>query len=428
VNTCLKTLFLSIMMVLVCFLAMPSAFAKSSTILGSRSGQTQAEINACTDTTNYISSCSSAALYSTRNLFGTQTNSSSVYSAAYGFGHYYSISFNVGHGYYLSDWDLRGWPWQWHEHWQYRITADDGSHIYDCDIYDNSAYQNTNSHKFAFLWDCEQGDEIGNMITYPCGEVKARGMPLAWLHTTSLSSNGYSNPDGGNDTFIGFDGIAPWLSDPYLGVNESCKKFLHFFYEAALMDGYHNSINDALNVAAQSVWDVETFEGCFLDGGYYGGRMVVYGNGGRHISSVNGGGGGSCPTLFVWNGTNYAEEGLLNIHADSDITIRWNIKNTPILKNNFYSLKLKELDNFTSHVDQVKLYAIDKRDRLIMCPLVCADHSEFGDVTAKLLFNDEKRVNLTPTQSVNLRFLPRIPQDKISHFIFEINGFNQKTP
>lgn len=68
---------------------------------------------------------------------------------------------------------------------------------------------------------------------------------------------------------------------------------------------------------------------------------------------------GGCPTLFVWNGTGYADEGVLNIHAESDITVQHKIQNTLALKNGAYDLQLQELDNFTSHIDQVKLYAVD---------------------------------------------------------------------
>lgn len=139
------------------------------------------------------------------------------------------------------------------------------------------------------------------------------------------------------------------------------------------------------------------------------------------------GGGGSCPTLFVWNGSNYESEGLLNIHADSDVTVQHEIQNTLALKNNFYNLQLRELDEFTSHVDQVKLYAVDHQGEWHMCPLIYAKH-ENSYVTLKLLFDDEKRVDLKPSQTINLNFLPSISHSEIAHFIFEINGYNSKTP
>jgi hypothetical protein len=132
---------------------------------------------------------------------------------------------------------------------------------------------------------------------------------------------------------------------------------------------------------------------------------------------------GSCPTLFVWNGTHYAEEGILDIHAESDVTVQHVIQNA--LAYGVYKLQLRELDNFTSHIDQVKLYAVDDEGEWHNCPLIYARHSELGKVTWKLLFDDENRIDLTPTQTVNLKFLPAI-YGETAYFIFEINGYNSK--
>jgi hypothetical protein len=140
----------------------------------------------------------------------------------------------------------------------------------------------------------------------------------------------------------------------------------------------------------------------------------------------SGGGGGECPTLFVWNGTHYADEGVLDIHAESDITVRHEIQNALTLKNGLYNLELRELDNFTSHLDQVKLYAMDDQGEWHLCPLVYANHDELGWVTWKLLFDDENRVDMTPTQKISLRFLPSIPYSETTYFIFEIDGHNRK--
>lgn len=142
--------------------------------------------------------------------------------------------------------------------------------------------------------------------------------------------------------------------------------------------------------------------------------------------SGGGPGGGECPTLFVWNGTGYVSEGLLNIHAESDITVQHEAQNTLALKGWVYSLELRELDNFTSHIDQVKLYAVDDQGEWHLSPLAYANHSELGWVTWKLRFDDESRVDMTPTQSIDLRFLPSIPYNETAYFVFEINGHNRK--
>jgi hypothetical protein len=137
-------------------------------------------------------------------------------------------------------------------------------------------------------------------------------------------------------------------------------------------------------------------------------------------------GGGSCPTLFVWNGTSYVEEGILNIHAESDVTVQHTIQNTLVLKDGFYNLQLRELDNYTSHIDQVKLYAVDSEGEWHLCPLTYAYHSELGKVTWKLRFDDSNRVDLEPTEIIDLKFAPSIPYSETAYFIFEINGYNLK--
>jgi hypothetical protein len=132
-----------------------------------------------------------------------------------------------------------------------------------------------------------------------------------------------------------------------------------------------------------------------------------------------------CPTLFVWNGSEYVEEGVLNIHADSDVTVQHRIEGTLVPDGYFYMLSLRELDEFTSHIDYVKLYAVNTNGEWYNCYLVKAVHSELGYVTAPLLFDDNRRVNLTPQQTIDLTFLP--PQtNEIAYFIFEINGYNAK--
>jgi hypothetical protein len=138
------------------------------------------------------------------------------------------------------------------------------------------------------------------------------------------------------------------------------------------------------------------------------------------------GGGGGCPTLFVWNGTDYTEEGVLDIHAESDVTVQHEIQNTLALENSVYKLQLRELDNFTSHIDQVKLYAIDNQGKWHLCPLTYAYHNELGKVTWKLRFDDSNRVELKPTEIIDLKFAPSRPYSETAYFIFEINGYNRK--
>jgi hypothetical protein len=139
-------------------------------------------------------------------------------------------------------------------------------------------------------------------------------------------------------------------------------------------------------------------------------------------------GGGGCPTLFLWNRTGYVEEGSMDIHSYNDITLDYRMQQSPVPVANLYRLKLAELDNFTSHIDQVKLYAIDDKGEWHLCPLILAYDTTQGVVTSKLLFDDDHRVNLKPTQETSLYFLKTIRLQDIEYFIFEINGYNPKQP
>ena len=133
-----------------------------------------------------------------------------------------------------------------------------------------------------------------------------------------------------------------------------------------------------------------------------------------------------CPTLFIWNGSNYVYEALLDIHGDSDVTLQHRIQQ-PLAKDGwFYRLSLRELDNFTSHIDQVKLYAVDSNGEAHICPLVSAIHTELGWVTFRLRFDDNLRVDLAPAETIELKFT--CYSDDIAYFIFEINGYNSKMP
>lgn len=428
-NIDFKIVFTSIMIALLCCLSMPQmASAKTSTALGSRHDVPQEEQNLDSAIASLITSYSSIADYTAYNWYGASTTAANIYDAAFGVGHTYSISWYIGHGYWDTWWHFWGWPWQWHTHTQYWISADDGSHVYDCDIYTHSGCQNV---KFVYLWSCEQGNEIGSMITYPCGEVRARGMPLAWLHTSSLSSDGYSSPDGNGRLCNAFEGVAPFLSyDGLDGETNAGYYFLMYFYYASLYRGYYYSINQALDYAANAVWGT-TFGNCILRTGYtigwYTGKMKVYGDGGIHISDHKGGGGG-CPLLYVSDGSEYVYEGLLDIHdpQGNDIIREHTLTAKPERINNVFSLRLVEHPLTHSYIDQVKLFALLEDGKTVELPLISAVHSEYGNELRKLLFSDDVKTDTPANQAIELKFLaPRI-LEKLNAIglVFQIEGNN----
>lgn len=134
----------------------------------------------------------------------------------------------------------------------------------------------------------------------------------------------------------------------------------------------------------------------------------------------------TCPTLFVWNGSGYVYEALLDIHASSDVTLLHQIQQPLVRDGYLYKLELRELDDFTSHIDQVKLYAVSSNGEIHPCILVSAIHNKKGCVTSLLAFDDDIRVDLAPTETIELKFI--YFGINVDHFIFKINGYNRKWP
>jgi len=89
-------------------------------------------------------------------------------------------------------------------------------------------------------------------------------------------------------------------------------------------------------------------------------------------------------------------------------------------------LSLRELDNHTSHIDQVRLLAVDAQDNWYECALHLAWHNNLGRVDTLLAYNDEQRVDMAPEERTALIFMLPENANNIQQFIFEINGHNAK--
>jgi hypothetical protein len=356
------------------------------------------------------------------NWYGYYTDATHIYFAANGYNSWYnySVSWYIGHGNIDYWWCIWGWPWHWHgPHWY--IQADDGSIVFDCDIYE---YTEAKVGRFAFLWSCHQADVIGSIITYPCG-MKAQGMPLGWLHTSSLSSDGYKFPDNGGYTFIGFEGEAPFFTNPYWPSGE-LYKFVDHFYFASLVTGAQYSIKDALDYASLLLWG-KSFNLSNLYNGYnfdgHVGRIRVYGDGNLHISKHVPLG---CPILYVYDGLNYVCEGLLNIHNPDGIDITCNhvLTTKPQLVKNVYLLRLIEHPKTHSRIDQVKLYAVLEDRVIVPLQLTSAISSQKGNVLQELLVSDNEVVDNAPNDVIDLKFRSLPKNAKVTCFIFQVEGCN----
>ncbi|MGB9694232.1 MAG: hypothetical protein ACPLYF_05250 [Fervidobacterium sp.] len=147
---------------------------------------------------------------------------------------------------------------------------------------------------------------------------------------------------------------------------------------------------------------------------------------------VGGDPGGGCPILYVFDGEEYVEEGLLNIHNPNgtDVTAFHTLRTRPQTVHNTLMLRLVEHPQTHSYIDQVKLYAELENGQLIELKLVSATHSEYGNVLPQLLFSDDWKtdalgadLNNGISQSIDLKFL--LPKDiNAVGFVFQIEGNN----
>lgn len=132
-----------------------------------------------------------------------------------------------------------------------------------------------------------------------------------------------------------------------------------------------------------------------------------------------------CPILSVFNGTEYVEEGLLNIHQPEgkDVITEDTLVIKPQAVGNFYLFRLQEHPLTHSYIDQVKLYAVLRDGRKIWLPLVSAVHSVHGNVKHQLLFSDDIRIDTEANESIYLKFVA-LPHLDIQYFTFIIEGHN----
>jgi len=136
--------------------------------------------------------------------------------------------------------------------------------------------------------------------------------------------------------------------------------------------------------------------------------------------------GGGCPTLFVWNGNNYVDYGVIDIHNPSGEDL---VKEVPIqvqdlaVCNGLAKLRLREgwpgLNFSESFIDQVKLYAIDNNGNRHLCPLSSAQHNLRGNVLLPLLMSDNYKLQLLLLETVDLKFMMLCQNTKGFTFLIE---------
>jgi hypothetical protein len=144
------------------------------------------------------------------------------------------------------------------------------------------------------------------------------------------------------------------------------------------------------------------------------------------------GGVGGCPILSVYDGNEYVEEGLLDIHNPdgADVVTSHVFIHTPEPVEDRYLMRLTEHPQTHSHIDQEQLFATLENGMEIKLPLVSAVHSADGDVLHKLRVSDDVRAdtlgadhNNGTSEYINLEFVA--PDGlEIETFTFIIEGHN----
>lgn len=144
-------------------------------------------------------------------------------------------------------------------------------------------------------------------------------------------------------------------------------------------------------------------------------------------------GGGGCPFLQVWDGSEYVDEGLLDIHnvEATDVIYEHAVATVPEPISGRYAFRLTEHPMTISDIDHIQLRAILEDGTMQELPLKKAWHSEDGNVRNLLLYSDDLRAeekgadhNGGMSQSIDLEFEALRPSAKAVAFVFTIEGYN----
>ncbi len=245
------------------FFAQPS-FAYPSSTYGSTYGfSDQTEINLHNQITQEISSMASETSYTDYTYNGQDLTRQNIYLGANDHGDNTGIVYYVGHG------STSGTTMYANNPYDHDITSQQ--------IYDNS-YQHSIYARFVYLDACDLADSKNYM-------------PYAWLHTTSISSDGYQSPDNTLKCFVGWVGSAPYLMNSVDGQSCAGYWFVYYFYEGALTLGLN--VNAALDYASEQLWQIDFDDGSnkFYTGWiiWYPytvfGHIVVYGQGTLYLGN-----------------------------------------------------------------------------------------------------------------------------------------------
>jgi hypothetical protein len=220
---------------------------------------------------------------------------------------YFDHGIGTSGGYYL--------PYPYNNEWHYQLCTDytvfgnPSQNVFDYQLFSATS---TANHYFSYISACHSaslynGDWFSQYYppngctgTYGAnqgGSGNIIGMPHAWTHGASMSTNGFSSPDNGKYCYIGFiEGSASLCQDvdnrPSGTVTYG--PFVYLFFDALL--NLDLTVHQALDYAAYHAFPPEAFAGTALYQGFTAiwptegggqmegwGKMVVYGNGNIYL-------------------------------------------------------------------------------------------------------------------------------------------------
>jgi hypothetical protein len=192
------------------------------------------------------------------------------------------------------------------------------------------------------------------------------------------------------------------------------------------------SYGSSVNVTA-TAYSGYQFVWWWLDGGLkYGNQITVTMDSDHtlyaYFTESGGGGGEPCPTLYAWNGNDYVDYGVIDIHNPSGEDVIREVfiaKQDLAVEDRKVKLRLQEgwegLNFSESVIDQVKLYAINEDGKLKLCRLTSATHSRLGDVHEYLASSDDVKAQIFLLETMDLTF--KVQEDS-QGFVFVIEGCN----
>jgi hypothetical protein len=258
--------------------------------------------------------------------------------------------------------------------------------------------ENDKDHDLTVTADAWYKDMSNEDYTYEIFTSSTLNMHIGKTLSISASSGGNADPDPGTHTY-----------DYGESVLVTASAYSGYTFDGWILDGSIIVDENPINVTMDSDHTLDAY-------------FSVSGGGGS-------GGGEPCPTLFVWDGNDYVDYGVIDIHDPSgeDMVREVPVQSEDVDISNYKArFRLREgwegLNFSESVIDQVKLYAVDNDGNRYLCPLISATHSNLGNVLPQLRKSDDVKAQMLLLETIDLTFI--MPYQNVQGFTFIIEGCN----